>query len=57
MRRTTTPGSISWATFLDMWARLENSPTLSYRTSLGGGMFIEYCFRLYFIKLKYEKTI
>jgi hypothetical protein len=46
MRRTTTPGSISWATFLDMWARLENSPTLSYHTGLGGGMFIEYCFRL-----------
>ena len=45
MRRTTTPGSISWATFLDMWARLENSPTLSYHTGLGGGMFIIMLFR------------
>ena len=40
MRRTTTPGSISWATFLDMWARLENSPTQSYRTGLGVVCFL-----------------
>ncbi len=35
MRKNATPGSISWAPFLDMWARLENSPTISYRTDLG----------------------
>lgn len=46
MRRTTTPGSISWATFLDMWARLENSPTLSYRTGLSVVCLLSCCFVL-----------
>ena len=44
MRRTTTPGSISWAPFLDMWARLENSPTISHRTSLGMVCFLSIVF-------------
>ena len=57
MRRTTAPGTISWAPFLDMWARLENSPTLSYRTGLGVVCFFLYCFRLSFLKIKYEETI
>ena len=44
MRRTTTPGSISWAPFLDMWARLENSPTPTYCTGLGVVCFLSIVF-------------
>jgi len=44
MRKTTMPGSISWASFLDMWARLENSPTRSYRTDLGVVCFLSITF-------------
>lgn len=44
MKRTTAPGTISWAPFLDMWARLENSPTISNRNGLGMVCFLSIVF-------------
>jgi len=44
MKRIITPGTTAWAQFLDMWARLENSPTISYHIGLGVICFLSIAF-------------